>query len=331
VKKLLNNKRGGSQNNGALLVVIIVIGLIVWGVYTGKIPLGKTTTETTVTTPVAEGCYVTKSSVTVGARNAYVPATSPTNGYNMIWTAALKADGTYGAYVKLGSYAQDDTISLSPGTKIKVLFVENSTTYYGKVVEYVIPCDGTLNIKEKVYAMADYADITTTVWNDDGTVNENDGAKVITNVTYTAGGSKNIEFRIIGDFQKAIGNPELSNNVLSCKMNQTAYDEEITTLDGASSIANPGLLTGATGMTYKSFAFPILKSNAEKKSILSFKADDTYVPTFVGAGDVYCILLDPDYDVDADTDAIISGVVDEDQNDLGLTSQNNINFTIRVQ
>jgi len=279
------------------------------------------------------GVVIEDTTVTVSATDVYSPSTPVGSQY--YWLNGQKQ----GYLVSGGSF------QASPGDKVKILFAENSTTYYGLEKEYTVPCQGTYSISEELFPMSTSEDWSVTLINDDGTSN------TLANQTISAGLPKTVTVKLESAWNKAIGSPYIpgDNNVLSCRYNTTAYDSIDLTDDAGNSIPTtsiPVFLPTQTlsKITWKSWKLPQLWSGQTTANGLAqtnswtgklrLDPDDTYDPdgtagSWDPAGDIECRLDDVDYDLHQVTYDIIHGVEDEDNNNLGVTSFV-FNYTIEV-
>lgn len=266
-----------------------------------------------------------KVTMTLNAEDAFAPSTTP-GGNARVW---LNGDDQ-------GLVANGNSLTVSPGDSYVILWAENSTTYYGKTTSGVVPCAGTLRLKEKLYQWETSQPSTTlfNVWNDQGQVGTAAEAAAGTyyNITLGAGDVETVNFEMKGIYKKALGNPDLSGeNIVGCKYNTTAYDDIVLTFDGFDNkeVSCPQLITPAASTTWTCFAAPSVVSNEKKVGKLLIDVDDTVAPSS-DSEDIKCYFYDADYDIHSITNAIISGVEDDVDTGLGHTGNADWNFTFHV-
>jgi hypothetical protein len=267
-----------------------------------------------------------KVTMTLNAEDAYAPTTVP-GGDNRIWINGKDQ----------GLVAQGSSLTVSPGDDYVILWVSNSTTYYGKVTRGEVPCSGTLRLKEELYPWVNSKASTTlfNVYNEQGQV----GTALTTasgtyyNASLDAGDVETLKFEIKGVYKYAMSNPELDGDaILACKYNQTSYDDLVIDMDGFTDkvVTCPATqLVSATGFQWKCFAAPSLVSNEKVTGSLTVDVDDTYTPDS-DANDIYCEIFDADYTTHTINGDIISGVEDDVNTNLGHTGTHDWNFTFHV-
>lgn len=318
-------KSGKMEVNWALVILAAILVVIVFPTIPEKLSNlaglapAPGVTPTPSPTPVA-GCYIEDTTMTLTSEEMYNPATTP-GGDHEVWVN----DHDQGLVAAGGS------LTVSPGDRYKILWVANSTTHYGKVTEGVVPCAGTLKLREQLYQwdVGRAASTWATVTDEDGTLNQADA----TGLAMSTGDVKTETIAVRAAYEDAIGNPaEAMPNVLSCRYNYTEIDA--LSLDQSwASADTPNTRSTVTGTKWKSWAFPAVVSNAKTEFGITIDADDTVV-TAGGSngyetGNVFCVVDDGDYDINGDSGAIIFGVVDESDTNLGLTTGTH-NFTINI-
>ena len=239
-------------------------------------------------------------------------STSPTVTFNMVdkYQNAVTQSGTTFKYRKIGESAWNSvnvgsTVDFAPYDKIEVLADPDFTVGYGSyIASWEVPC------KESVSFEATTADkytssITGTFWNSQGTA--------ATAQALAAGDVKNVKFQFTGTYRADYGNADIGYNILNCKANSTEIDDLV--IVGLEETSKPSLITSTSGFDDYTYKFPIIASNEDTDVYtVSVDADDTVNPT----ADIVCTLYDTNFDIDADTGAIIKGIQDEDKNNLGL-------------
>jgi hypothetical protein len=262
------------------------------------------------------GCYIEDTTMSLTSEEMFNPTTS-TGGDHRIWI-----NGRDAGYIVEGS-----SMTVSPGDKYKILWVENSTTHYGKVTEGTVPCSGTLKLHEKLYDIDDGRAATTwaNLFNDDGTLNTGSGTAY--NLSLAAGEVVDVEIHLKSTFEDSIGNPAVEfPNVLTCSVNTTAYDDLV--LAGYDETSKPAIRVSAASMDYYSWKLPAIVSQEKVELLLTIDVDNTNDPVDDSEW-ITCYLDDGDYDRHSDTNEIIFGVEDDQDGNLGLTTGTH-NFTFSV-
>lgn len=312
-------KQGKTELNLPMILLAAIVLMMVPGVpeyvsnFLGLSSPGSLGSVGTGTGGAGTSCVdpTVKVTATIDSENAFAPATTP-GGDNYLWVSGTP----------VGRVPNGGTETLSPGQPYKVLFVENSTTYYGKVVEGVVPCSGTLRLHEKLYQMSVDA-LTSAIRNENGDNNAGN------NVTLAAGDIVNIPVTITGYYKKAIGNPNTQHgNVLTCATNATSYDDVVINDGRFIKTDKPDIVTSAAGKKYRSWYMPALVSNEEISFTVLLDASDTIAPSD-DSSDVFCRIDDIDYDLNAVTNELLQGPEDEQNNNLGAAGAL-FNFTIQV-
>lgn len=259
--------------------------------------------ETEVSTPVTEEGTVCQSDTTVTVTLSAVD--KYTKG---------SANAEWFKYRKVGTSAwtsviSGGTFSATPYSEYEIL-AGNFTVGYGvHIPSYVAPCK-TADTLEVETADFNTANITGTFFNDAGTAS--------TAQAVGAGDIKNVEFTMTGNWKKDYGNADLGYNVISCKANSTEIDD--LEIAGLKSTTDAGIadsvIASTTGFDYYNWEFPVIESNEKLGPYtVTIDADDTINP----ANDIVCTVYDSEYDIHATTGAVISGIQDEDKNNLGVT------------
>jgi hypothetical protein len=276
-----------------------------------------------------EGCVdpTVKVTMTVTSEDAYAPTTTP-GGDERVWINGKDQ----------GKVANSNSITVSPGDSYVVLWVENSSTYYGKVSKGKVPCSGTLRLHEELYKWVASKSSTTlfNVYNEQGQVGcaaeDESSCGTYYNITLDAGDVETVNFEMKGIYKYAMSNPELDGEgIVACKYNKTAFDDIVLEWDGFSNdeVSCPNLITPAAGYLWACFKAPAIASNAKKTGTLTIDVDDTYAPD-CDADDIKCFVYDADYDIHSITNEIIHGVEDDQDTGLGHTGDSDWNFTFHV-
>lgn len=308
-------KQGKSEINWPLLILVVIVVLIAFPAIPEKLsglfglaPAPASTTPSS-SAPVA-GCYIEDTTLTLTADEMYNPATAP-GGDHRVW---INGDDQ-------GKVVNGGTMTVSPGDTYKVLWGENSTTHYGKVTEGVVPCSGTLKLKESLYQwdVGNTEGNWATITNHDGTLNS------LYNQSIGLGQTKNVEVKLEAAYEDAIGNPNVElPNILACSYNKSVLNR--INIDEFSSAEVPNLAAAVAGYTWQAWKIPAIdKAELDFKMVL--EADETYVIFSSYSNDITCYVYDGDYDIDGNTGEILFGVEDEADNNLGITT-GSYNFTV---
>lgn len=286
--------------------------------------------------------------VTLNGQDAFAPSTA-VNGHLVYY---LDKSGNW-QFKSTTHYSSAKTFTVSPGSKIKVMWAENSTVHYTKVKTYDVPCESNLELTEKLVPIQAATWGASSVFNHDGTKNSATAGQDA-NQTMAAGQSYTVKIWLQNTYKKWIGNPYykgtegatgLGSNVFSCIYNSTLYDS--LDLPGYSKVGNPDILpsTEFANTKWISWGVPLIGTNTETLATeptnnglqlsLVIKVDSARTPDAktekkLGSdGDIYCVLNDFDFDRHAVTDALLIDTEDEDDNNLGETTIP-LNVTIQV-
>jgi hypothetical protein len=326
---MIFGKKGKSEINWPIVLLVVITAAILFpalpeklGEMFGLEPAEPVSPTPSVPTPTP-GCYIEDTTMTLTSEEMFNPSTTP-GGDHRVWI-----DGK-----DQGLVADGGSITVSPGNEYEILWVENSTTHYGRVTSGIVPCSGTLKLHEELYqwGVGKTHDTWANLFNDDGTLNTGTGTTY--NLSLDAGERVDVEIQLKGTFEDAIGNPdEALPNVLTCAANTTAYDDLI--LHNYDETGKPAIRTAAASMDYYSWKLPAIVSSDKLSLILTIDVDDTYDPIDgteggTAASWITCWLDDGDYDIHSDTNEIIFGVEDDQDTNLGLTTGTH-NFTFSVE
>jgi len=237
--------------------------------------------------------------------------------------AGTSADAPDEHYVFLNGIQKghvDATTGLTVSTfqDIRVLYNENSTTYYSVVFSGNTGCTDPYEVQAKA-PLADTS-VTSFVHNPDGTVNSDSN-----DLALGADDVQEVDFTYKASRDEYWGNPALSNeNVITCEYDKT-YVQKVD-IAGLRSAPTPGAFTFTSNQSGSgndmdgedSFYIPNVGNGGEQK--FSLEVDTTSSAPGEDEANVLCHAYDANYDIDQDTGAIISGVEDEDDNSLALAS-----------
>lgn len=230
----------------------------------------------------------------------------------------------------------------NPGTRLRVCVVEDDNSgdgdfactgettseatydYYASCVDYTIPANaGTAADLTIVTAREGTAPTFTGL----------DGAtSVITdsntgNLSLVAGGNDLVDMEIKMGSDVCFGTP-LAHSALAysgivvCEYNKSKLDELIFKDDGSPNsdpwdkLTTPGQHSAGSGNETVSYGVPFDMCDAISKDFdVYVEADSTNAP--VGLNHIHCTIYDVGFYINADTDAWVFGVEDEDDNDVG--------------
>lgn len=249
-------------------------------------------------------CAVEDTTVTLNMHNKYTISTGLTAEWARVFVngadLGLKVDGA--------------TFTASPYDNLRIIFGENSSTYYSVEKPLTIPCAGT---KQYDIGIGAYdSSPTVTLWLEDGSVMSSTNAQVMTtDSTYT------LPFRVRSSAKTDAGSldhPGLGN-IWCVHFNQTEIDKVEVFKDGIEmqSAKVPRSLAAATGFEDNCYYTATIGNSAYADYDMLFDTASTQ-PSSAYNATYY--LYDVDIDLDADTLVTINDVEDEDFNDLGYTS-----------
>lgn len=256
--------------------------------------------------------------------------TSPTlgvpiqNRYTELSTAV-----NYAYRINGGTWTASNGASLSiagdPGTIIDIELAPDNTSFYGESrYGYVMPCKETPQLVMEVSTVATNS-MTSTVWNDDGSVNSGTQAQAL-----GTGENPNLELRLKGEKDKDYGDPyDGDYNILVCPYNNTVFDS--ISITGLSTTDVPDQVSLSAGNFYDAWKVPILESNTQNNGqgltyTMTLDTDDTNQPTV--AHNITCTLYDPQTFWDGTSGVLKyeTDVEDETNADLGIATEET--FTI---
>ncbi len=273
---------------------------------------------TTVNVVGDKACAST--TVTFANTNALARGTAPTE-YTRVFLDGKDANGVVKRTDK--SYvAEGGTLTLTGGDVVIAYHAENSTTastgYYTDKSEFTIPCTGATSAYTDEGQLYQYDNgMTLSYKNQNGEVN--------TAQSVAANSKYDLDVTIRTSSQKSWGNPELSgvtSNALCFKYNGTVITAMDWKVGGTNQqvVSTPNVHSGNNSNTggstkFTCFAAPV-KMNTEKlDGVLHIESGSTAATD----GDVINVTTeDMDYDLNADNLAEITGLQDEDGNDVGF-------------
>lgn len=223
-------------------------------------------------------------------------------------------DGIFQATEDKGDIADDGSTTVPAKMDFLVLGGWNAGTGGTYYVTKVI---GNTDCEDPIYVSPELALVDTTVsW---VVLNDDFSTQTGTALTLDGGETTAITVRVSTTLNSYYGNPELGKcNVLVLEFNRTAYDPFV--LEGAiigDSATTPATHTVAsTTNTTQAWFFDGITSTPQE-FIIHIDAQD---PDPTGNGGIGLYVYDCDYDLDAKTNALIIGVEDENDNDLGSST-----------
>jgi len=308
-----------------LMVVVLLVGSANLPASLGFLSspiMGGTTTvgDLTLTTvpggqsasPVIDGkCVgIEDTTVTLSAVDKYTSiATGGTHRYRVNNAPALTVSNA-------GSF------TASPGDKIQVLW-ENaslSSTYYGAVDEFVVPCSGTVTYAEQ---LVKNGTITIEVFNEEG--NLIDGTPE--NETLTTGDVVTLTAKIKGTYQRGIA----YGGVIVAEWNNTIIDDVIVDL-GGSKVSTPQVHSSTYGAdsSIKTYSIPSILSNQILDGSIVIDVDDSVDPSGqYSVNDIILTFYPNNYFINEDSGGAYEGPATEDEDNVQTFSHKNA-YTLHV-
>lgn len=285
----------GTRNLFIGAALIMAATVVAWFMF------GQNNVADQQTGPVVQ---VTGCTVTLSAVDEYTKGSAQAN----TWFEYRKiGDQTWTPVVTGG------TISTSPGVQYEILADYNFTTGYAVHIPTYTACLVNGQYQSTDTVEVETADkyssgITATFYNSDGTP-----ATAETMIAGDKGVSVELLFK--GTYQKNFGSSKVGYNIMNCKANTTEIDTLTVTGTGVGSVDVPtNIITATSGYDDYTYKVPTLESNGKYSFDISMDASDTVNP---GVSNVTCTMYDTNFDIDADTNKVISGIQDEDKNNLG--------------
>lgn len=309
------------MNTIKLGAIILVVGIVVYGFTSGyfKLPEKPAAVAPTPEAPTVPekpevpekptACLgIEDTTVTLYAHNKYTAGTSLSNEWHRVFIL-----GSDGNWVDLGLKKDGDSFTVSPGDVLRVIFAENSTSYYSREVIKTVPCKGTYNLE---VGLAPYdSSPTVTIWLEDGSVMSSSNQQAMgADSTYT------LPMKYKASAKKAAGSPYHpgKGNILCIQANQTVFQDFIVMINGeeAEAAKVPRALSAAAGKEEWCYYIPVVENTGEATWDLVVETASTEP---ADADDPSYYIYDVDIDLDADTLETINDVEDEDFNDLGYS------------
>ena len=315
--KFWDNKKGAHQFVTLFVVVLAFVGavsLVLMLSGKAKAPTGLSITQTGQQvagqgtmpgTPVIN--LVEDTTVSFSSWDFYAEATNAGTGHFAIKLGNKKAK----------QYNDDGTDTASPGDAYIVLLGNRTTdliagtNYYPVVKQGAIPDKGDFAIAGGQYLSAGKAQLTFSFFDSNGDTN--------TVQAMGANDEAKMSWKIEANDNVCIGNPDTGGlNKASYTYNNTVFSKVASiSSTGAelSKVATPTGVNTSSGMTTDTYTFPIICDNADFTQRVLLKSLNVEVN---GDNDANITIHDVSWDYDADTLALISDVVDEDNNDVGV-------------
>lgn len=324
--------RKGEQKGlmmGILALIVVVGGLWAFGYIdiAPEEPLTAFPREPApglpVATPTVETCrgLAQLPSTTFHAYTKYNPGTELTE--NVMYREV----GGYG----WTEIAAGSAVARAFGTHLEIMWGDcDSTpieTMQGPLMVYTYPCRETDDLYIAVANdVADDSDMTVQHYDSDGDAGD---VQAITN-----GDIKTLSITIEGKFEQDYGNMDcgIDSNLLIAKYQTSTIDDitvtsikKETTAPSTDPTINFDVTTGyvpvgiagnlsASGYALKGWKFPVVESNTKIRATYVLDADDDNDP-----GDVLTFYIyDSGYYLDNDVNKVFCGLEDEDQNGIGL-------------
>lgn len=290
------------------LLVLLIIGVGAWWIFAGggaeKVGLSATGVSPQEEAGAQGICLVEDTTLALQGEKSFSPGTSVSGEFHRLFVngidKGLKADGS--------------TTTVSPGDELKVIFGENSSTYYSNEIIMSVPCSGTYDMKGSLCQYDSSPSIT--VWDEDNAVLSASHAQAM-----GASSSYTLPFKIQATNDMCVGSVEHkgSGNVLCVQYNKTNFQSiEVEGAKKAGEPYNTDADNASTGSSAHSCYF-VEPVGDNGKIEGSFVIETTSVNPSVQAN-MTIYLFDVDLDVDQDDLSTINDIQDEDSNDLGYTT-----------
>lgn len=275
----------------------------------------NTATAPTNSNPAAS-CPYDGTDMTLGpARMKFSPGTSTGTIYDRLYVnganRGLKEDNSATA------------IEVTAGDKVKVVYAENSTSYYASVQEFEVPCKASFTTRDDDIAESENADIVYAATPTMTVFNYGDGLENTDANNETVGTSTTVRPRIRIDIPAKQGFSPAGDIALIAKYKVADWKKTDTTASSSDtnlvecstpSIASDEL--AASTYTLDAWCFPGIAS-------ASSTTDDVYVEMTsddsTAASDVLFYLYDQDYYMNSDTEAMAIDWQNNNDEDIGVT------------
>lgn len=320
-----------ADNKWFLIVGVLAVALYLTGSGAVANPFAQTLAPATGTTqsgaiPAGQACFKEDISLIPNAVRAGLLGTAVGDGHRVF----VMQDG--GKYVDKGVIANLGSLTTSVGQKVRILFGENSTTYYSVPYGWEdydqardVDCSDPFSVQQELAAMAGSGGVavpTITFFNAAGTA--------ATVQAIAAGGKETVSFKITAPADSCISNPNTKTNP-AVAMRYNSTEMLAPKVQGAKSVGNPNFVgTLQTGFRIVTWELPdkicdLPGMSREKTYLVDLEAaSSTANPT----DQVNTSLVDADFDLNQDTLELIDGFQDESQNNLGVTNETTFNLTI---
>lgn len=315
---------------GAVLVALFLVG-------SGSVsnPFAQTLSPATGTSQPAAAtgvCYKEDISLVPNALRAGRLGTAVGDGHRVFVLQAGADRSKQGNWADKGVIANLGSLTVSTGQSVRILFGENSSTYYSVPYGYEdydqvrdVDCSDPFTVQQELAAMAGTGGITiptVTFFNAAGTA--------ATSQAIGAGGRETVSFKITAPADSCISNPNTKTNPgVAIRYNTT--EVLAPKVQGAKAVGNPAFVgTLQTGFRIVTYELPdkicdLPGFSREKTYLVDIEAaSSTANPT----DHMNVSLVDADFDLDQDSLVLIDGYIDESQNNLGLTNETTFNLTI---
>ena len=263
-----------------------------------------------------EGCLSTTTpSITPICIQKHAPGTSLAGQDLLYRVAGAKgwSSGTCGTAITAFSPYDDVEFIICNQTST----TETDGDYYTLKTSYSVPCKETDSFTIEVAQEAAVANI--------GVAWKNDNDAVSTAMVLGAGDVKTGYIKFTGQYQRDLGNVQVgkNSNVLTCMYNATEIDKIILGSPEFQTTSKPNLFISDTNSenTTISWFIPVLESNENTGWIpFTIDADNTENPGSSSSTNIKCTLFDSNYYLHGISGEFDSGVMDEDNNDIGQAS-----------
>lgn len=306
-----------------IVLAVVVVGSIAAG-SPGKLidnVKGMFHSDNSAATPTGDdlaiACPYDGTDMTLGpARKKFSPGTSTGTIYDRLYVN--------GANRGLKTDNSATPTEVTAGDNVKIVYAENSSSYYANVQEFEVPCKASFNTRDEGIAESDMADIVyeatpvITVFNYDDGLENTDANNETVSTSDTATPRLRIDFPAKQGFSP---NGEIA---LIAKYKVAAWDKSETVASSSDtnlvecstpSIASDEL--AASTYTLDAWCFPgVAASGSTTYDVnVQMTSDDS-----TAASDVLFYLYDQDYYMNTDTEVMELDWQNNDDEDIGVTS-----------
>jgi len=224
------------------------------------------------------------------------------------WTRVFKSNGEQR---DLGYTSTDSgTQSTVPNAMYRLMYGENSTTYYTQVVDYTAPCQDATDNKNGILCTID-TNPTVTVFDSNGAV-----TKINSSVQdLTTSDEVTVKVRVKVGADECFGNPSATGDNAMCFLYNNSVYTSIATDTGSANLPYAVTAYSAAGYNINCYNLAKLADNAEVDLFTTIKVSTTIEPTIAHNISIY--LDDIAFDLNADDLSEIWGFHDESNNALG--------------